>query len=546
MPRVIGKKGALIRELRQESGATIEILDRPPAVPEILQRNEQRVARIRGSDAAMHSAVVGLIRNAIGPEVMRDLDPAGQRENEVLLLIPTKSVSFLNDPKILDGTDCTLHASPIEGMRRHRRVHVANSGTKDLQIVAWRIHALILHLARSQVLTDQDFDLQDSAWDIAMEAFQRTRQSVASAANPSEVGGTQVPPRSQSSAVSLEHPSKIPEALALEAEAHRAREAREREMQDARERERKARAREVQAREARERYAQAYESRTLAEKARETWARAAQAQGNERDALSLEAQRCAAQARDAQERSLTKAAAVPLSQLGSQCTGGPPSVTPGGTTAAAEGPRLPPAPAGTAGAADAPAVPAAQGPTDADNSQFCTGEAACGAQLGGMPEGRTLDSGPLVGPPRGRESVARWEREALERQAPRRQEPWQVVPESAAQETRARRRDTLEPVSVGRSQRALPEPPTVSAVVEAGQANAACESELLISLPNASVVDFLISAELGIDRRAGVKLTVCRQPHGFSVLQICGPPVANAIACYLVQEALWMRGAFRR
>lgn len=105
--------------------------------------------------------------------------------HEVRLLVPEKAEAYLGDASLVEGTACRLSVHEIDGVRRHRRVSVHGTETVDLQIAAWRVHEVVLRLARAGVLEDRDFDLQDSAWDAAMSAFQVAGRAQRSTAQPS-------------------------------------------------------------------------------------------------------------------------------------------------------------------------------------------------------------------------------------------------------------------------------------------------------------------------------------------------------------------------
>merc|ERR1712224_869641 len=70
------------------------------------------------------------------------------------------------------------------------------------------------------------------------------------------------------------------------------------------------------------------------------------------------------------------------------------------------------------------------------------------------------------------------------------------------------------------------------------------EPALCLLLPSMDVARYLANADAGIGRRAGAKLSADKADGGFSVLRISGTPEAVACACYCVQEALWMSGAY--
>merc|ERR1719282_444668 len=68
---------------------------------------------------------------------------------------------------------------------------------------------------------------------------------------------------------------------------------------------------------------------------------------------------------------------------------------------------------------------------------------------------------------------------------------------------------------------------------------------LFLILPTTEIARFLASGDLGIARRTGAQLTAGSGGAGEPMLRVYGTPLANASACYLVQEALWLTGAYR-
>lgn len=68
--------------------------------------------------------------------------------------------------------------------------------------------------------------------------------------------------------------------------------------------------------------------------------------------------------------------------------------------------------------------------------------------------------------------------------------------------------------------------------------------ELRLTLPSLSVAMRLADRGYAIGERAGVQLVVeCRSPP---VLLLRGTPVGNAVACYLVQKAIYVDTALQR
>lgn len=68
------------------------------------------------------------------------------------------------------------------------------------------------------------------------------------------------------------------------------------------------------------------------------------------------------------------------------------------------------------------------------------------------------------------------------------------------------------------------------------------DQSLWLVLPTNEAAGFVASVRLGIARRSGAELIAGNGPSGEAILRIVGTPTANAVACYLVQEALWLNG----
>lgn len=63
---------------------------------------------------------------------------------------------------------------------------------------------------------------------------------------------------------------------------------------------------------------------------------------------------------------------------------------------------------------------------------------------------------------------------------------------------------------------------------------------LQLAVPSAEIAQFLASDASGIARRAGISLSAGTGPKGMPVVQITGTAVANAVACYLIQDRLFL------
>ncbi|CAE6956677.1 unnamed protein product [Symbiodinium sp. CCMP2456] len=291
IPRVIGKAGAIIKELRQESGASVNILDKQ--LPEVLQRLQFHVAFVKGSHEAMHTAVVGLVRNARGPQALRALEPTEVGDTDVAFLVPAQCEPYLGEEQLTAETRCAIHVEVMEGLQKHRKVLLRAEETHDLQIVAWRLQELQIRMSQAALLVDRDFDLQDSAWAGAMEAFRAKR-------TPDGVQAA-----SQQAAVPLERLPTLPSASeGIEQEARKSREAQQREVEAEKERERKRQIRETTAREQQECQNAAREAKMLADKARDMRLRAMEATSpDQHQSCIREAERYEEQARQARARS---------------------------------------------------------------------------------------------------------------------------------------------------------------------------------------------------------------------------------------------------
>ncbi|CAJ1370854.1 unnamed protein product [Effrenium voratum] len=63
---------------------------------------------------------------------------------------------------------------------------------------------------------------------------------------------------------------------------------------------------------------------------------------------------------------------------------------------------------------------------------------------------------------------------------------------------------------------------------------------LQLAMPNEEVARLLANDSSGIARRAGVKLSSTRGAGGLPVLKVAGTAVANSVACYLIQDRIFM------
>ncbi|CAL1156487.1 unnamed protein product [Cladocopium goreaui] len=501
VPRVIGKAGAIIKELRQA-----------------LQRS-YHVAFAKSSEPrALQSAVLGLVRNARGPMALKSLGAEGQ---DVAFLVPAKCEAYLQD-QLLAETKCSMQVEIIEGLRKHRKVTLRAEETHELQAVAWRLQEmgeLQLRMCQGALLTERDFDLQDTAWDDVMEAFRSKRVNRAQAAEAPEA------------AVPLEKLPTLTASSDVEAEARKARQLEQRDLEAQKEKERKKQLRETAAREQQECQTAAREAKMFADKARELRLRAAEAQSMEQQSSCLQEAECyEEQARQAKGRS---------------------------TRGYGIGPR-----------AQQHEYQAAE-PTD--------GSALSAAPPSGEELRRQAEREEQIRQRKLRDQQAR-EKEQRERVAlhqafsgasrtpaqPPQPAPAQVPAQAPAQPPLPPAEEWPPPqpqrpaASQGPPEAVNTRPSRPSAAVKATNhqldpavhpspaafSGDVADVALLVKAPDWKAAEYLASSRLGIGRRTGTKLSV-DSSFGFPLLQIRGTPVANALASYLAQEALWMNGSFK-
>jgi transcription antitermination factor NusA-like protein len=73
-----------------------------------------------------------------------------------------------------------------------------------------------------------------------------------------------------------------------------------------------------------------------------------------------------------------------------------------------------------------------------------------------------------------------------------------------------------------------------------GSESASRRVALQLAMPNEEVARLLASESSGIAWRAGVQLSVGRGPGGVPILEVVGTAVGNSVACYLIQDRLFM------
>eukprot|EP00439_Symbiodinium_sp_Y106_P074454 s604_g14.t1 len=516
IPRVIGKAGAIIKELRQESGANVNILDKQ--LPEVLQRLQFHVAFVKGSHEAMHAAVVGLVRNARAPQALRALEPTEVGDTDVAFLVPALCEPYLGEEQLTSETRCVIHVEVMEGLQKHRKVLLRAEETHDLQIVAWRLQELQIRMSQAALLVDRDFDLQDSAWAGAMEAFRAKRAP----------DGVQA--ASQQAAVPLERLPTLPSASeGIEQEARKSREAQQREVEAEKERERKRQIRETTAREQQECQNAAREAKMLADKARDMRLRAMEAtSADQHQSCIREAERYEEQARQARARSTRGYGTGPRAQQheyqeDESCVAAAPKVAEDAEAQAMR--RRHEEREELRRESELRGQQAKE--NEAREREVLQRAVSSLAQGGGHMPHRS--QGPVASPSTAEDRQAR-QSEILANSA-------RAAPARALEEASLRPASAGPPVATsgGGCLHGRPEP-------QGALSREMQDVALFVCIPDKKAAEFLVSSKLGIGRRSGAKVSVADMTgSGPTLLECRGTPLANAIASYLVQEALWMR-----
>lgn len=164
--KIIGKGGILIKELRDESGAVVNILDKQ--LPAAFANRDERVALIRGSADAVKSAVAGIIRLAFGaPVTPGNNEEEHQRAVEVM--IPEMSCSHLIGEKgtrisgIMSETGCDLHIvrELVSGLAEQKRVRITGSTFAAVISAACYVQELLVDLVKFGTLSERHFDIKE-------------------------------------------------------------------------------------------------------------------------------------------------------------------------------------------------------------------------------------------------------------------------------------------------------------------------------------------------------------------------------------------------
>lgn len=167
--RVIGKGGASIRAIREQSGATVRILQKE--LPDDMQKREDRVVAISGDTSAVHQAI-GLVLERVFDRsgLPEGSDRSKDRAHIVEVLVPEKSGSHLIGQRgeriksLIEETCCDLHVvkEPMAGLVDQKRVRVTANSAEEAKNAVWRLQVVLNELAAGGVLRPEHFELREA------------------------------------------------------------------------------------------------------------------------------------------------------------------------------------------------------------------------------------------------------------------------------------------------------------------------------------------------------------------------------------------------
>lgn len=168
---IIGKGGALIKELREESGCVINILDEQ--LPLAFKNRDERVVLVRGKAEGLRCAVGGIVRLAVnwGGSAGGDNMELGDRQRSMEMMIPEISCSHLIGERgqriaaLMDETRCDLHVvrDPVSGLSEQKRLRITGTALADVQLAITKVHETMVDLVRTGVFPEDAFSMREGA-----------------------------------------------------------------------------------------------------------------------------------------------------------------------------------------------------------------------------------------------------------------------------------------------------------------------------------------------------------------------------------------------
>lgn len=168
--RVIGKGGASVKAIREQSGATVRILQKE--LPQEMQRREDRVILISGSSQAVRAGVQGVLERVFDRSGLPATRQSGANERAyvVEVLVPEKSGAHIIGTRgeriksLIQETNCDLHVvkEPMNGLQDLKRVRVTGSTADEASSAVLRLQELLAELQQGGILRPEHFDLRES------------------------------------------------------------------------------------------------------------------------------------------------------------------------------------------------------------------------------------------------------------------------------------------------------------------------------------------------------------------------------------------------
>mmetsp|Transcript_4400 Transcript_4400/g.10662 ORF Transcript_4400/g.10662 Transcript_4400/m.10662 type:complete len:732 (-) Transcript_4400:177-2372(-) len=165
--RIIGKGGTLIKDLRESSGAVVNILDKQ--LPVAFMNRDERIVLLRGSQDAIQAAVSGIIRSVFDGGAGGAASWEDQHQRAVEVMIPEVSCSHLIGEKgarigaLMEETSCDWHIvrEPVSGLTEQKRLRITGPTMKNLESAVFKVHELMVELTKFGVLSERHFDIRE-------------------------------------------------------------------------------------------------------------------------------------------------------------------------------------------------------------------------------------------------------------------------------------------------------------------------------------------------------------------------------------------------
>lgn len=170
--RVIGKGGASIRAIREQSGASVKVLQKE--LPQDMQRREDRVAVIEGTPEQVQEAISAVLERVFDRSGLPEAADTRQLRERALIieaLVPEKSGSHLIGQRgeriraLCEETFCDINVvkEPITGLADQKRVRIAGNSLAEVSGAVWRLQEVLGELVAGGVLRLPDhFELRET------------------------------------------------------------------------------------------------------------------------------------------------------------------------------------------------------------------------------------------------------------------------------------------------------------------------------------------------------------------------------------------------